>query len=105
MLEILTGWVVNDYLFWGLIVVSSILSIRVLAGIIIPKADTDKIISEADEKADMEYIMHWYNHERKIVTNDRKGDNEAANKAANKAINDAATSANEAVNKAVNKAV
>lgn len=57
---------------------------------------TDKIISEADEKSDMEYLMHWYNHERKIVTND--------NKAANKAVNDAATSANEAVNKAVQPA-
>ena len=85
MFEIVTGWAANDYLFSGLIVVSSILSIRVLAGIIIPKADTDiiiseadtdKIISEADEKANMEYIMHWYNHERKIVTNDRKGENE-----------------------------
>ena len=81
MLETLAGLEVNGYLFYGLIVVSSILSIRVLAGIIIPKADTDiiiseadtdKIISEADEKADMEYVMHWYNHVRKIVTNDHK---------------------------------
>ena len=63
MFEILTGWVVNDYLFWGLIVVATIFFIRALAGI---------IISKAEAKADMDYIMQWYKYERKIVTNDHK---------------------------------
>jgi hypothetical protein len=76
MFEILTGWLGNDYLFWGLIVVATILFIRALAGIIISKAeakaDMDIIISKAEAKADMDYIMQWYKYERKIVTNDHK---------------------------------
>ena len=32
--------------------------------------------SETTEQDDIDYIMQWHDHERKIVTNDRKGDNE-----------------------------
>jgi len=32
--------------------------------------------SETTEQDDIDYIMQWHDHERKIVTNDRKGENE-----------------------------
>jgi hypothetical protein len=72
MFEILTGWLGNDYLFWGLIVVATILFIRALAGIIISKAEAKADMDIIISKADMDYIMQWYKYERKIVTNDHK---------------------------------